>query len=92
MHIKIKRHAIIWKGHSPKCSTVIYLQLHVVIKNSYLHLFPVSGGLVQGLQPHITQSQHRVGVILCGWLLQNTLKLLLTGSPLLFGQVKVPNQ
>lgn len=60
--------------------------------NICLHLFPVSGGLVQSLQPHITQSQHGVCVILCGWLLQNTLKLLLSWTPLLLGQMKVSNQ
>lgn len=53
-------------------------------------LFSVSCGLVQCLQPHITQSQHGVGVVLCGRLLQNTFKLLLTRSPFLFGQMEVP--
>lgn len=47
---------------------------------------------MQSLQPHITQSQHGVGVVLRGRLLQNTLKLLLARSPLLFGQVKVSYQ
>ncbi len=47
---------------------------------------------MQSLQPHVTQSQHGVGVVLCGRLLQNTLKLLLTRTPFLFGQVKVPYQ
>lgn len=60
--------------------------------NMCLHLFPISGGLMQRLQPHVTQSQHGVGVVLCGRLLQDTLKLLLTRPPLLFGQVKVPYQ
>lgn len=60
--------------------------------NICLHLFSVSGGLVQRLQPNVTQSQHGVCVVLCGWLLQNTLELLLTRSPFLFGQVKVPYQ
>ena len=45
---------------------------------------------MQGLQPHVAQSQHGVGVVLCGRLLQDSLKLLLTRSPLLLGQVKVP--
>lgn len=57
-----------------------------------MHLFPVSGGLVQSLQPHVTQSQHGVGVVLRGRLLQNTLKLLLTWSPFLLSQVKISYQ
>lgn len=47
---------------------------------------------MQRLQPHVAQRQHGVGVVLSGRLLQNTLKLLLTRSPFLFGQVKVPDQ
>lgn len=58
----------------------------------FLDLFSVSGGLVQRLQPHVTQGQHGVGVVLSGRLLQNTLKLLLTRTPFLFGQVKVAYQ
>lgn len=65
---------------------------HTNTQQVYPDLFSVSGGLVQCLQPHVTQSQHGVGVVLSGRLLQNTLKLLLTWSPFLFGQVKVPYQ
>lgn len=65
---------------------------HTNTQQVYPDLFSVSGGLVQRLQPHVTQSQHGVGVVLSGRLLQNTLKLLLTRSPFLFGQVKVPYQ
>lgn len=61
-------------------------------ETSRSHLLPVSGGLVQRLQPHVPQSQHGVGVILRRRLLQDALKLLLTGAPLLLGQVQVPDQ
>lgn len=44
---------------------------------------------MQSLQPHVTQSQHGVRVILCGRLFQNALKFLLARPPLLFSQVKV---
>ena len=56
------------------------------------YLLPVPGGLVQGLQPHVAQSQHGVGVVLRGRLLQDALKLLLPRTPLLLGQVKVPDE
>lgn len=58
----------------------------------YPDLFSISRGLVQRLQPNVAQSQHGIGVVLSGRLLQNTLKLLLTRSPFLFGQVKVSYQ
>lgn len=44
---------------------------------------------MQSLQPHVTQSQHGVRVILCGRLFQNTLKFLLTRPPLLLSQMQV---
>lgn len=47
---------------------------------------------MQRLQPHVAQSQHGVGVVLRGRLFQNALKLLLTRSPFLLGQVEVPDQ
>lgn len=56
------------------------------------YLLPVPAGLVQGLKPHVAQSQHGVGVVLSGRLLEDTLKLLLTRTPLLLGQVEIPDQ
>lgn len=47
---------------------------------------------MQSLQPHVTQSQHGVRVILCGRLFQNTLKFLLTRPPLLFSQMQVADE
>lgn len=65
---------------------------HANTQEVHPDLFSVPGGLVQRLQPHVAQSQHGVGVVLGGRLLQNTLKLLLTWSPFLLGQVKVSYQ
>lgn len=53
-------------------------------------LVSVTNGLVQSLQPHISQRYKGVGVPLRT--LENTLKLLLAGTPLLLGQMEVANQ
>ena len=49
----------------------------------------VSGRHMQGIKPHIAQREHGVRVSFSGWVLNNSFKLLLGGTPLLLYKVKV---